>query len=211
MTSDLAAIRAFIANNLQVRFAPGVPEIQLYAAHPASRLSRIAGNASPYWAYGWAGGTVLARYLLDNPEVAKRRRVLDLGTGSGIVAIAAAKCDALSVDAVDIDRNAVAAAGLNAELNGVTVAARCADILDGPAPDADLVLIGDVFYDETVARRVLPFAHACRDAGLQVLIGDPGRKPLPVEALDRIAAFAVPDFGDVAGADTRDSCVYILK
>ena len=203
-------VRRFIETNLTIRPAPGVPEIRLYAAHPGSRLSRIAGEASPYWAYGWAGGTVLARYLLDNPAIAQNRRVLDLGTGSGIVAIAAALSGAAEVQAIDIDPLAVAAADLNSGLNGVTIAARCADILDGAAPDADLILIGDVFYDEAVARRVLPFARLCRDAGCDVLVGDPGRKSLPVAALQRIAAFPVPDFGDVAGAATPDSAVYRL-
>ena len=204
-------IRAFIEANLHIRPAPGVPEIRLYAAHPKSRLSRIAGDLSPYWAYGWAGGTALARYLLDNPRVSRSRRVLDLGTGSGIVAIAAALTGAIDVQAVDIDPNAAVAAGLNANLNGVEIASRCADILDGPIPETDLVLIGDVFYDEAVARRVLPFARVCRDAGIQVLIGDPGRKSLPLEALQDIAAVAVPDFGDTAGNLSRPSRVYILK
>jgi predicted nicotinamide N-methyase len=204
-------IRAFIEANLQIRPAPGVTEIRLHAAHPKSRLSRIAGDIPPYWAYGWAGGTVLARYLLDNPNVARGRRVLDRGTGSGLVAIAAALTGAAHVDAVDVDPNAVVAAALNAELNGLSIAARCADILDGPSPDTDLVLIGDVFYDEAVARRVLPFAHRCRDAGCHVLIGDPGRKPLPVEALQRIASLPVPDFGDVAGNLSGEACVYHLK
>jgi len=204
-------IRAFIEANLHIRPAPGVPEIRLYAAHPKSRLSRIAGDVAPYWAYGWAGGTVLARYLLDNPDIAKGRRVLDLGTGSGIVAIAAALSGAAEVDAVDIDSNAIAATGLNAGLNGVMIAARCADILDETAPEADLVLIGDVFYDEAVARRVLPFARACKDAGCEVLIGDPGRKTLPVAALREIAVLAVPDFGDVAGNLSGHSRVYVLK
>jgi predicted nicotinamide N-methyase len=204
-------IEAFIEANLHIRPAPGVPEIRLYAAHPGSRLSRIAGDVAPYWAYGWAGGTVLARYLLDNPDIAKGKRVLDLGTGSGIVAIAAALCGADEVDAVDIDPNAVAATRLNARLNGVTIVARCADILDGPAPGTDLVLVGDVFYDEVVARRVLPFARACRAAGCDVLIGDPGRKTLPVEALQDIAVLAVPDFGDVAGNLCGSSRVYVVK
>lgn len=208
MTAD---IRAFITANLRIRPAPGVPEIRLYAAHPGSRLSRIAGDRSPYWAYGWAGGTVLARYLLDNPGVARGKRVLDLGTGSGVVAIAAAMCGASRIDAVDIDPNAIAATGLNAELNGVSITARCTDILDAAPPAADLVLIGDVFYDDAVARRALPFARACRDAGCAVLIGDPGRKPLPHEALQRIAALPVPDFGDISGAAPGDSGVYLLK
>ncbi|WP_443748625.1 class I SAM-dependent methyltransferase [Asticcacaulis solisilvae] len=203
--------RAFIEANLHVRPAPGVPEIRLYAAHPASRLSRIAGDVSPYWAYGWAGGTVLARYLLDTPHIAKGKHVLDLGTGSGIAAIAAALTGAAEIQAIDIDPNAIAATQLNAELNGVAIATRCADILDDPAPGADLILIGDVFYDEAVARRVLPFARRCRDAGCDVLIGDPGRKPLPVDALQRIATFPVPDFGDVAGNLLSDSGVYLLK
>ena len=201
----MAAPHAFIQANLDLIPAPSVPEIRLYRAHPRSGLSRLLGKdgVQPYWAYGWAGGTVLARYLLDHPDVAAGRRVLDLGTGSGIVAIAAAKCGAASVTAVDIDPHAVAVAELNAEANGVAISLLCQDLLDGPALDTDLILISDLFYDKTTAKRLTAFLLTC-DA--DILVGDPGRAYLPHDHLQTIAEYDVPDFG--VGHTGKPSAVY---
>jgi predicted nicotinamide N-methyase len=197
---SIADVGAFIAANLHVRPAPALPDILLYAAHPASGLSRLgAGNADdppPYWAYGWAGGTVLASHLFSNPECVRGRRVLDLGAGSGIVAIAAAKCGAASVSAADIDSNAIAAIGLNAAANDVRVDVRHADLLSAAPPDVDIVLAGDVFYEQGIATRMLAFLGDCRVAGIDVLIGDPRRTPLPQEKLRLVAEYPVPDFGN---------------
>ncbi len=198
----------FIRANLDLIPAPSVPEVRLYRAHPRSGLSRLLGEdgVQPYWAYGWAGGTVLARYLLDHPEVVAGRKGLDLGTGSGIVAIAAMKAGAASVTAVDIDANAIAAATLNAEANGVEITLLEADLLDGPAPEADLILVSDLFYDKTTAERLTAFLLRC-DA--DILVGDPGRAYLPHNHLITIAEYDVPDFG--VGHTGKSSAVYRFK
>jgi predicted nicotinamide N-methyase len=195
---------AFIKANLDLIATPPVPEIRLYRAHPRSGLSRLLGEdgVQPYWAYGWAGGTVLARYLLDHPQAVAGRHVLDLGTGSGIAAIAAAMCSA-SVTGVDIDPHAIAAAGLNAEANGVAISLTCEDLLDGPPFEADLILVGDLFYDQTTAERLTAFLMRC-DA--EILVGDPGRAYLPREHLHGLAEYDVPDFG--VGHTGKPSAVY---
>ena len=195
----------FIKTNLDLIPAPSVPEIKLYRAHPRSGLSRLLGEdgVQPYWAYGWAGGTVLARYILDHPEIIAQKRVLDLGTGSGIVAIAAMKAGAAYVTAVDIDPYAITAAELNAEANGVEIEFTCEDRLDGPAPDTDLILVSDLFYDKTTAERLTAFLMTC-DA--EILVGDPGRAYLPRDRLSRVAEYDVPDFG--VGHTGKPSAVY---
>jgi predicted nicotinamide N-methyase len=189
---------AFIRRHLELRPAPSVPEISLYAAHPASRLGRLPGGGGepPYWAYHWAGGSALARHILDNPEVVGGRKLIDLGCGSGIVAIAAAKGGASLVTAIDTDRYAIAATALNAQANGVVIDILQADILDDPPPPADLILAGDLFYNRNLARRTLPFLQRCRAAGISVLIGDPGRKTLPRSRLTAVAEYRVADFGE---------------
>jgi predicted nicotinamide N-methyase len=172
---------------------PGIPEIALHKAVPVSGLGRLAaedeGFGSPYWAYYWLGGLALARFVLDRPEVVAGRRVLDLGTGSGLVAIAAAKAGAASVLAADIDPYAIAALPLNAAHNGVAVEAVLGDLTEGPVPDVDLILAGDVFYDPEPAERVTPFLTRCRAAGVEVLVGDPRRAPLPLERLRMLAEY----------------------
>ena len=204
----MASPHTFIQANLDLIPAPGVPEIRLHRAHPRSGLSRLLGEdgAQPYWAYGWAGGTVLARYLLDHPDVVAGRRVLDLGTGSGLVAIAAAKCGASSVTAVDIDSHAIAAAELNAEANDVEISLVCQDLLDGPPPETDLILVSDLFYDRTTAERLTAFLLTCN---ADILVGDPGRAYLPLDHLHKLAEYDVPDFG--VGHTGKPSVVYRFK
>ncbi|MFK0330979.1 class I SAM-dependent methyltransferase [Rhizobium sp. NPDC090275] len=190
---------AFIARNLRLSPVPGLANIQLYTAHSGSRLSRLGGTdpdaPAPYWAYGWGGGAVLARHIAENPDLVHGRRVLDLGTGSGLVAIIAVKAGATSVVAADIDENAIVAARLNASANGVAIDLLHADLLDGAPPVVDIVLAGDLFYDEALAKRALAFFESCRATGIDVLIGDPYRVPLPTARLRCIAEYSVPDFG----------------
>lgn len=191
----------FIRNNLRVEPARLLPEILLYTAHAGSRLRDLIGDAEapPYWAYGWAGGTVLARHLLDFPDAVQGRSVLDLGCGSGVVGIAAAKAGASCVLASDIDAIALAATKLNAALNAVGIEIAEGDLIDGPLPSVDIVLVGDLFYDKAIAARVLPCLSACRAAGKTVLIGDPFRAHLPQESLQLVASYDVPDFGSGNG------------
>jgi predicted nicotinamide N-methyase len=196
---------AYIRTNFRLGKAPAVPEISLYQPHPGSRVTRFVGEdgPSPYWAYGWGGGTVLARYLLDHPSTVHGLRVLDVGTGSGIVAIAAAKAGAARLEAVDIDPVATVAARLNAEANGVAIAVRVGDGLAAPPPETDLVTVGDLFYEAALARRTAAFLAACHAGGIGTLVGDPGRKHLPLHRLRRLAEATVPDFdrrGDVPAA-----------
>ena len=185
----------FIRANLRQAPAPLVPEILLYTAHSGSGLSRLGeGHAGedalpPYWAYPWAGGIALARYLLDHPAQVAGARVMDLGAGSGIVAIAAAMAGASEVRAVDIDRHAVAATAINAAANGVTVASACGDPTGDPPAEADVIAVGDLFYDGALADRVLAYLDRCLDCGSAVLIGDPGRTWLPRGRLRQVAAY----------------------
>ncbi len=208
----------FIRANMHLAPVPSLPEIQLYTAHPGSGLRRLAeqneegfGLQPPYWAYPWPGGAVLARYLLDQPETVAGRRVLDLGAGSGIVAIASAKAGAGAVTAAEIDRNAVAALTLNTLANGVTVAVVVQDITAGPPPAVDLVAVGDLFYERALAERVTAFLDRCLAAGIEVLIGDPGRAYLPRPRLRTLAEYPVPDVGDIKNAPMKNSIVFSLE
>lgn len=206
---------AFICANLPLAPAPGVPEVQLHLAGPRSGLMRLADAdpdfGSPYWARCWGGGLALARHVLDHPETIDGQRVLDLGAGSGLVAIAAMKAGAAQVLAVDVDPYAVAAARLNAEANAVALETRLADLTDGAPPsDIDLMLVGDLFYDADLASAVLPFLQRCAAAGVGVLIGDPWRAHLPRERLSVVAEYPVADFGDPGGV-LRDAAVLSLS
>ena len=193
-------IAAFIQANLPMRPVAGVPEILIHTAGPESRIGRLLENSlhggSPYWAYPWGGGLALARHVLDQPQVVAGRRVIDLGSGSGLVGIAAAKSGAAKVTAVESDPPGRIAIGLNAELNGVPMPEILAEIPLDRLGDFDAVLAGDVFYDAKVARRTTALLDACVEAGLMVLVG--GRKDLPLERLDLIAEYSVADFGETA-------------
>lgn len=194
MTDDAAAVAAFIQARLPVTPVPGLPELCLHKADPASGVGRLADTA-PYWAYWWAGGLALARHLLAHPHLVAGRRVLDLGAGSGLVGIAAARAGAAIVTASEIDVHARTAIGLNAALNQVAIAAIVGDCTAGPVPDVDLLLVGDVFYAPDVAARVIDFLDRCVAAGVEVLVGDPGRAPLPLERLTRLASYEVAEAG----------------
>ncbi|MGO7334508.1 class I SAM-dependent methyltransferase [Rhizobium leguminosarum] len=206
---------AFIKANLPISPVPAIPEICLHTAGPASGLWRLSGRREadppPYWAYPWAGGAVLARHLLDRPEMVTGRRVLDLGAGSGLVAIAAAKAGAATVTAIDIDANAIAAIGLNAAINGVNIVALAADIIEDQPPATDLLVVGDLFYDPSLALRVMAFLRRCQASGVEVLIGDPERAYLPQGELNRIATHAVADFGGGTGGGAVQAGVFALS
>lgn len=194
----------FIRANLPILPVPDVPEIVLHSASPSSRLRLLvevdAEPPPPYWAHRWAGGTVLARHILDHPESVVGQRVLDLGAGSGIVGIAAAKAGASKVWASEIDANGLVALGLNAVANGVEITAIDGDLTAGEPPDVELVLVGDLFYAPELAERVAAFLDRCLERGIAVLVGDPGRAPLPLSRLRAIAEYDVADFGDAPGA-----------
>jgi len=191
----------FVAAETTPTTLPHVPEITLRLARESvplwTRIENDPGlpHCPPYWAFAWAGGLALARHVIDHPALVAGRRVLDFASGSGLIAIAAAKCRAAHVLAADIDPLAVVALSLNAEANGVTVAATAEDFLaDGVFDPAgvDVVLVGDAFYDPTFAPRALAFLARCRAAGCEVLLGDPGRADLPAARLEKLSAQAVP-------------------
>ena len=201
--------RKILSARLSLSVPALLPELRLYRAGPQSGLGRlVSSGGAPYWAYPWAGGLALARYLLDHPETVAQKRVLDLGAGGGIVAIAAMRAGARQAQAIDIDPDAVETIALNAEANSVTIEAWCGDPLDGPPPDVDLVLVGDLFYEAELATRVTAFLDRCRLAGIGALIGDPGRAPLPRARLERLAEYRLADFGDAPDAAATASAVF---
>jgi len=192
---------AFIRANMPLAPVPSIPEISLHTAQPSSGLWRLldpnrAGAHSPYWAYPWAGGAALARHFLDHPTTVRGRSLLDLGSGSGLVAIAAAKAGARHVIAADIDPFAAVATKLNASANRVDLSVVEDDLIEGPPPQVDIIAVGDLFYSRQLALRITVFLGRCLAAGIQVLVGDPGRAFLPHARLRHIADYAVADFGE---------------
>ena len=208
-----------IRTGTELRPVPLVPQIRLHqAGDPISMWQRTelaagrTGLDPPFWAFAWAGGQALARYLLDHPERVKDRRVTDVASGSGLVAIAAAQAGA-AVTAYDTDPLAVAAIGVNAAANGVTVRAVCADVLDGdgpPAPGTDLVLAGDAFYERGLAARVTRFLERSHARGAVVLAGDCGRAYLPRDRLTPLASYDVPGLRMLEDTDIKRTTVWAL-
>ncbi|OAP39066.1 nicotinamide N-methyase [Sinorhizobium glycinis] len=189
---------SFIRANTGILSPPHVPEIRLHLASEAhdlwlkteEELEEI-GLPPPFWAFAWAGGQGLARYVLDHPEVVRGRRVVDFAAGSGLVAIAAMLAGAAEVLAVDIDPWAETAVRLNAELNGVSVSFLSEDII-GRGRAADVYLAGDVFYDRGFADLIQPWFDALERSGVLVLVGDPGRAYCPRERMTALATYEVP-------------------
>jgi predicted nicotinamide N-methyase len=164
----------------------------------------------PFWAFAWLGGQAVARHVLDHADLVRGRRVLDLATGSGLCALAAVLAGAARVTAVDVDPFAAVAAELNAALNGLHVDVLCADLLDDPPPEVDVVLAGDVFYDAVMSERVQPWLLAARRAGTTVLVGDPGRHYLPRALCTELASVDVPTTRALEGVDVKTVRVYAL-
>ena len=189
---------AFIRANTALQPVPHAPEIHLYVADeitPIWRMTETAlgalGISPPFWAFAWAGGQALARYVLDHPQEVAGKAVLDFAAGSGLVAIAAMKAGAARTLACDIDPVCRAAIAVNAEANGVIVSATIADLLDQPPPAVDVILAGDICYEKTVTARVVVWLQAARAAGVRVLIGDPGRTYFPKTGLVKLAQYEV--------------------
>ena len=207
-----------IRTGTRLGYVPLVPEIRLHqASEPISlwqRTELAAGRTGldpPFWAFAWAGGQALARYVLDHPEAVAGRRAIDIASGSGLVAIAAAKAGAAAVTAYDVDPLAIAAITVNAGANRVAVPAVCADVLDegGPLPpDTELVLVADAFYERDLADRVTRFLERARTRGVAVLVGDFGRAYLPRDRLRPLATYDVSGLRVLEGSDVRRTTVW---
>jgi predicted nicotinamide N-methyase len=212
-----ASAAAFITGNTRVLSPPLVPEIRLHLAEESlpiwQKTEEELGEINvppPYWAFAWAGGQALARYILDNPAPLAGRRVLDLGSGSGLTAIAAMQAGAASVLAADIDRMALAVVKLNAALNGVEVATTADDLLAGAPAGWNVVLVGDLFYERQLAERVTRFIDAAVAQGALVLIGDPQRNYFPNNRFERLAEYRVPVTRELEDAEIKRTAVWKL-
>jgi predicted nicotinamide N-methyase len=193
-----------------------VPEIRLHqASEPIGvweRTELAAGRTNldpPFWAFAWAGGQALARHLLDHPEAVKGRRVIDIASGSGLVAIAAARAGAATVTAYDIDPLAAAAITVNAGANGEAVLPVCADVLD-EVLNVDVMLVADAFYERDLAERVMRFLERGHARGADVLAGDFGRAYLPRDRLRALAAYDVPGLSMLEGSDVKRTTIWTL-
>jgi predicted nicotinamide N-methyase len=192
--------RALVAHHTRLQAVPGIPGIRLHLADEVAPVWQateaalgpgVAGAPIPYWAFAWAGGLALARYLQEHPHEVAGRRALDLATGSGLVAIVAALAGASVVTAADIDPFAEAAVGLNARANGARIAFVGRDLLDEEPPNVDVLLAADTWYEGPLAERVMPWLRAAQARGTRVLVGDPGRRYLPAARLVPLASYEV--------------------
>ena len=217
----IADRKAFIRANTRLKPVPHVPEILLHVADESVPIWRkteeelaTVGLPPPYWAFAWAGGQALARYVMDEHAVVAGKRVLDLASGSGLVAIAAAKAGAAPVIGADIDAFTEAAISLNAGANGVYIEIITRDLLEDGAPAEpryDVILVGDLFYERDTAARALAFLDRQASAGARVLIGDPGRTYLPRERLTRLAEYSVPVTRDLEDMEIKRTSVWELS
>jgi predicted nicotinamide N-methyase len=169
------------------------------------------GLPPPFWAFAWAGGQAVARWLLDNPAEVAGKTVLDFATGSGLVGIAAMKAGAASVLGTDIDPFCAAATALNAEANGVAMTFTDRNLLDGPPPEVDVICAGDVCYEKPMTERVLNWLGRARANGTRVLIGDPGRTYFPKTGLEFLAEYRVPTTRELEDQEIKRSSVWALS
>ncbi|HEY8697199.1 MAG TPA: methyltransferase [Rhizomicrobium sp.] len=213
MTADPAR---FVRENTALMASPLVPEVRLHLASEVVPLWRkteeelaAEGIPPPYWAFAWAGGQALARYVLDHPAEVAGRSVLDFGSGSGLVAIAAAKAGALEVIAADIDAFALAAIVLNAEANVVELQTTSEDLI-GSGGHWDVILLGDMCYERPLAERLLEWLRALAVGGTTVLLGDPGRSYFPKSGVEKLATYRVQTTRELEDREIRETSVYRL-
>ncbi|XAZ23230.1 methyltransferase [Sinorhizobium sp. B11] len=207
----------FIRANTSLLAPPHVPEIQLYLASEAHELwlkteeeLEAIGLPPPFWAFAWAGGQGLARYVLDHPETVKGKRILDFASGSGLVGIAASKAGAAKVTAADIDPWSQTAVQLNAAANSVSLDFNETDLI-GQNVDADVVLAGDVFYDKSFASALVPWFETLAAEGKDVLVGDPGRTYLPKDRLEFCAVYEVPVTRALEDSEVKKTTVWRFR
>ncbi|WP_340645179.1 methyltransferase [Phenylobacterium sp.] len=209
--------RAFILENTRLQAPPHTPELELHLADEITPIWKMTEEAlaeiglpPPFWAFAWAGGQALARYILDNPEVVAGKRVVDFASGSGIVGIAAMQAGAAHVLAADIDGFCGAALSLNVMANGVRVDFTDTNLLDAPAPAADVILAGDICYEKPMADAVMAWLSAARARGTTVLIGDPGRSYFPRSGLTKLAEYQVATTRELEDQEVKKTSVWTL-
>jgi predicted nicotinamide N-methyase len=213
-----ASRRAFVLRHTRLRPVPGFEEIRLHLAdevlplwHAAQLETADPDAALPYWAFAWAGGLAIGSYLRDHPAAVAGRRVFDLAAGSGLCAIGALRAGASAATSADIDAFALAAVKLNARANGYRIGLVGRDVLDEEAPDVDVILAGDCWYDARLAERVLPWLRRAHERGIDVLVGDPGRRYLPTGELREIAAYDVRTTTELEDLALKTGHVYALR
>ena len=215
--SSLEARRAFILENTRLQRPPHTPEIQLHLADEITPIWRLTEEAleqlglpPPFWAFAWAGGQALARYILDHPDIVAGKRVIDFASGSGLVGIAAGLAGAAEVLCADIDGFCGAALSLNATANGVHCGYTSQNLLEAPAPGFEVILAGDICYEKPLASRVMAWLTAARAAGATVLIGDPGRSYFPRTGLEKLAEYQVATTREIEDMAIKKTAVWTL-
>jgi predicted nicotinamide N-methyase len=210
--------RAFVLQHTRLQPVPSLGRLRLHLADDVLVLWRATQLASgdpeaplPYWAFAWAGGIAIARYLLEHPEVVAGRDVVDFASGSGICAIAAMRAGAAEVTAIDIDPLAAGAIELNARANGVRVSVQRRDVLEAEPPDTDVILAGDCWYEASLAALVMPWLQRAHERGITVLVGDPGRRFLPTAELTKLASYEVRTTTELDDLDLKRGTVYALR
>jgi predicted nicotinamide N-methyase len=209
--------RDFVLANTRLLAPPLTPEIGLWLADEAVPIWRrteeelgALGLPPPFWAFAWAGGQALARYVLDNPALVSGKRTLDFASGSGLIAIAAAKVGATKVEASDIDAFAIAAIEANAAQNGVLVAPRLENLI-GADHGWDVVLAGDVAYEKDLAQAAADWLARLARRGVTVLIGDPRRTYLPLDRLDCVMEYSVPVTRELEDSELKRTGVFRFR
>lgn len=210
--------RAFVLRHTRLRAVPGLEEIRLHLAdevlplwHAVQLETDDPDAALPYWAFAWSGGLAIGRYLRDHPESVAGRRVFDLASGSGLCAIAAMKVGAAAAAGADIDSFAGAAMALNARANGQRIGVVGHDVLDEEPPDADVILAGDCWYEARLAERVLHWLQRARNRGVEIVVGDPGRRYLPTHELVELATYDVRTTTELEDLERKTGRVYALR
>jgi predicted nicotinamide N-methyase len=213
---SLPGRRAFVRRHTRLQDVTEVPGLRLHLGDDVTTLWHRTGEflgvtdpPLPYWAFAWSGGLGIARYVVDHPDVVAGRRVVDVGSGSGLCGIVAARVGAASVLAIDIDPLAAAAVYLNARANRVSVGFSGRDPLDEPPPACDVLLAGDVSYEGPMAERMTAWLRAAAGAGVRVLLGDPGRAYLP-GSLERMATYRVRTSREIEEAALTEATVYTM-
>jgi predicted nicotinamide N-methyase len=217
LSGGLESRIAFIRANTRTAAVAGLEPLQIWTADELTPIWEATeadlakvNVAPPFWAFPWAGGQAVSRWLLDNPQSVAGKRVLDLACGSGLCALAAARAGAAQVFANDIDPICEAAMAANAELNGVAVDWLGGDLLDAATPDVDVVLAGDVFYEQQMAKRFLACFRRAAEAGVQVIVGDPGRMYFPREAFTLLAEYDVVTTMEIENNPVKTARVWKL-